>query len=165
MSGGWRRASFAAAVAAITATGGPASAAPATSPADEGARAEEIPGGYRGILDTRGPEPRDGEDELGIGAILLPLGILRAGTGVTAWWIGGPGCDDVAPDVGVEPSGCPGLRNYGIAGASLGGLMIVTGIVYLAVGARRRAEHRRWSGLARRLDSFQLSSEGVSIRF
>lgn len=161
------------ALCAALALSSPAEATPPNaesgSSSDQSEREEgpsEIPGGYRGVMDTRPPEPRDGREDLTIAGILIPLGALRGGAGAAAWWIGGPGCADVAPQVGVEESGCSGLRNYGIAGVALGGLMFTTGIVYLAIGLTRRERHQRWqSGIYSRRENFQVGPGFMSIRF
>lgn len=100
------------------------------------------PGGYWTFAEQheRLREPLDGDDELTIGSVLFSLGILRAGAGVlTTMMASNP---EQCPL--TEPRGCNGLRNYGWAGVAEGGLMIGTGITYLAIGATRRKRHRRW---------------------
>lgn len=130
----------------------PAETAPAESPPVESPPAEtvpvetprstEAPGGYWSLAEQheRSREPADGEDELTIGSVLFSLGFLRAGAGVLMAVM----ADD--PDLCplTEARGCSGLRNYGWAGVAEGGLMIGTGITYLAIGLSRRQRHHRW---------------------
>jgi hypothetical protein len=100
------------------------------------------PGGYWTLAEQheRSREPPDGEDELTIGSVLFSLGFLRAGAGVLTALM----ADDLELCPLTEPRGCSGLRNYGWAGVAEGGLMLGTGITYLAIGATRRQRHRRW---------------------
>jgi hypothetical protein len=100
------------------------------------------PGGYWTFAEQheRSREPLDGDDELTIGSVLFSLGILRAGAGVLTAMM----ANDTELCPLTEPRGCDGLRNYGWAGVAEGGLMIGTGITYLAIGATRRQRHRRW---------------------
>jgi hypothetical protein len=106
------------------------------------AQTSEAPGGYWTLAEQheRSRRPPDGEDELTIGSVLFSLGFLRAGAGVlTALMANDP---ELCPL--TEARSCSGLRNYGWAGVAEGGLMIGTGITYLAIGASRRQRHRRW---------------------
>ena len=121
--------------------GGPGEAQPEPSPTPS-----EAPGGYWSLSEQRerAREPLDGDDELTVGAILFSLGLLRAGAaGVAIWMASRP---DLCPASGSasDGSGCSGYRIYGYVGLGEGGLMVGTGIVYLAIGASRRAKHRRW---------------------
>ena len=100
------------------------------------------PGGYwtLGEARERQTEPPDGEDELTIGSVLLSLGLLRAGAaGVTIYLAR---TSRLCPVVEEQ---CGGLEIYGYVGLGEGGLMIGTGIVYLAIGATRRRRHREWA--------------------
>jgi hypothetical protein len=101
-----------------------------------------VPGGYWTFAEQheRSREPLDGDDELTIGSVLFSLGFLRAGAGVLTAMM----ANDTELCPLTEPRGCNGLRNYGWAGVAEGGLMIGTGITYLAIGASRRERHRRW---------------------
>ncbi len=100
------------------------------------------PGGYRTLAEAREyeVEPHDGDDELTIGSVLLSLGLIRAGAGVISVWMASN--PEQCPLTG--PGACSGLRNYGWVGVAEGGLMIGTGITYLAIGAVRRQRHQRW---------------------
>lgn len=103
---------------------------------------DEAPGGYWTLSEQRERvrEPLDGEEELTVGAILFSLGLLRAGAaGVTVWMAGQA---DLCP--ATDDAGCAAFRTYGFAGFGEAGLMVGTGLVYLAIGASRRSKHRRW---------------------
>ncbi|GEM_PF-3267955 len=127
----------------------------ANSPSTGGA-----PGGYWGLAERRPPEPKDGDEELIMGGVLLSLGVLRAGAGLTTFLAGRP--DHCKYDL----KSCENVRYYGYAGLGFGGLMLGTGIVFLILGQARRERHRRW-----KLDgSLAVLGEGgrsgsVSFRF
>ena len=108
---------------------------------DGGEPISEPPGGYWTVGEQRerAGEPPDGDDELTIGSVLFSLGLLRAAAGaVMVWTAGRP---DLCP---VAASSCRGYGLFGVAGIGEGGLMFGTGVVYLAIGASRRARYRRW---------------------
>ena len=117
-----------------------ATLAAAPQPSDQ--PSEIPPGGYwtLGEARDRQTEPPDGERALTIGSVLFPLGLLRAGAGGINVWMA------------TQPSRCPsnttaGCRTFaafGWYGVAEGGLMLVTGIVYLAIGGSQRAKHQRW---------------------
>ena len=119
---------------------------------------DEPPGGYWSLSERRerAREPLDGDDELTIGAILFSLGLLRAGAAGVAIWMGSPGGLCSAADEGD----CSGYQIYGFVGLGEAGLMVGTGIVYLAIGSSRRAKHRRWE----RGETVQLSPWFVPAR-
>ena len=115
---------------------------PSDKPASEHPSSADPPGGYWTFAEAREREgePRDGEDELTLGAVLFSLGALRAGAaGVTLWMAGNPQACPVD-----KPEQCNGMRLYGYAGFGEGGLMLTTGIVYLAIGATHRQRYQRW---------------------
>lgn len=103
----------------------------------------EAPGGYWSLGEQRDRqrEPKDGEEELTIGSVLLSLGLLRAGAGAVTIWMGDQPrfCDPADPT-----TDCGSLRTYGWVGVGEGGLMFTTGIVYLAIGAHHRRRHDAW---------------------
>lgn len=125
-------------VAASQAEGPSAAPNQAPNPAPE---YQTAPGGYRtlGEQREREGEPPDGDDELTIGSVLFSLGLLRVGAAVlTVWMAGRP---TTCPD--AEQS-CTSMQTYGWFGVGEGGLLVGTGIVYLAIGASRRGQHQRW---------------------
>lgn len=101
------------------------------------------PGGYWSLGEQRDrePEPKDGEEELTIGSVLLSLGLLRAGAGAVIVWMGDQPrfCDPEDPT-----ANCGSLRTFGYVGLGEGALMFTTGIVYLAIGAHHRRRHDAW---------------------
>lgn len=103
----------------------------------------EAPGGYWSLGEQRDrePEPKDGEEELTIGSVLLSLGLLRAGAGAVIVWMGDQPrfCDPNDPT-----ANCGSLRTFGFVGVGEGALMFTTGIVYLAIGAHHRGRHDAW---------------------
>jgi hypothetical protein len=101
------------------------------------------PGGYWTLADQHGrSEPPDGDDELTLGAVLLPLGAIRAGAaGLTLWMADNPEFCPIN-----TPERCNGMRIYGWVGIGEGILMSGTGLAYLIIGASRRAAHERWKG-------------------
>jgi hypothetical protein len=104
---------------------------------------EAPPGGYWSLGEQRerAREPLDGEFELTVGSVLFSLGLLRAGAGALSVWMAGR--PDLCPSSDTDGD-CSGLRIYGWVGVGEGALMFGTGIVYLAIGATRRARHQRW---------------------
>lgn len=100
------------------------------------------PGGYWGLNEKRDPEPKDGRTNQTVGAILLPLGLLRTGAGaINVYTASGDRCARI---FGLDPEGCSSLRAYGWWGVGFGGLMAITGAVFLGIGFKQKAEHDRW---------------------
>lgn len=100
------------------------------------------PGGYWSTSEQRQRrgEPRDGDDELTIGSVLLSLGALRTGAAaLTIWMARTPGRCPID-----DPAGCRPMEIYGWFGVGEGGLMVGTGLTYLIIGAVRQHRHRRW---------------------
>ena len=120
----------------------------------------EAPGGYWSVGEQheRARVPKDGDDELTIGSILLSLGLLRLGAaGLNIWMVTQPQfCPQDDPSVD-----CSGLRIYGWVGLGEGALMLGTGIVYLGLGAHHRRRYRAWkSGEPL---SLQLGASGATL--
>lgn len=117
----------------------------ALAPRPEGALPpQEAPGGYHAFGEIREQEPVDGHEKVVTGSILLPLGLLRTGMGVGMYFMASPQyCQQV---YGSQASAdtCRGLQIYGLVGVGMGGLMTVTGAVFLAWGLTQRARHHRW---------------------
>jgi hypothetical protein len=103
----------------------------------------EVPGGYYEFRETE-REPADGHEKVLTGSILLPLGVLRLGMGATMYVISSPDyCKRVYGPMTSE-STCNGLQTFGIVGIAMGGLMAITGAVFLGWGLKQRMQHRRW---------------------
>lgn len=119
------------------------------------------PGGYWDLGEKREPEPKDGQTNLTVGAILLPLGLLRSGAGaVNVYTTTGDRCARI---YGFDPEDCSSFRAYGWWGVGFGGLMAVTGAVFLGIGFKQRAEHNRWKrryGIALRTELTPMLGRG-----
>lgn len=103
----------------------------------------EAPGGYYTMYETE-REPPDGHEKVITGSILFPLGLLRLGMGATMYVISSPDyCRRVYGPTTSETT-CNGLQTFGIVGIAMGGLMAVTGAVFLGWGLKQRAQHRMW---------------------
>lgn len=103
----------------------------------------EAPGGYYEYRELE-REPDDGREKVITGSILFPLGLLRLGMGATMYVISSPDyCKRVYGPMTSE-STCNGLQTFGIVGIAMGGLMAVTGAVFLGWGLKQRARHERW---------------------
>lgn len=102
------------------------------------------PGGYWDLGERREPEPDDGQTNLTIGGILLGLGAVRTGSGAlgVALTTDLERCRDVYGNVPVNT--CRGLEIYGWVGVGAGGLMVVTGAVFLGLGAAAKQRHDAW---------------------
>ncbi|GEM_PF-4026640 len=100
------------------------------------------PGGYWTLGESREREtaPLDGEEALTIGAVLLGLGLVRAGGGAVSVWMGSN--PDACPSSTEE--GCKKFGNFGWFGVAEGGFMLVTGAVHLVIGGIRRRNYQRW---------------------
>jgi hypothetical protein len=127
-------------------------AALAVAPRPEGAAPPpETLGGYHTFGEVREREPVDGHEKVLTGTILLPLGGLRTGLGAAMFAMASPQyCQRVYGSQASDET-CRGLQIYGLVGVGFGGLMVVTGAVFLAWGMSQRARHRRWmreNGLA-----------------
>lgn len=160
-------------VASVSPTGAETAPLPTRLPTPELAwqPAAQPPGGYWQFGEKTEPEPPDGDEALTIGSVLLSLGALRAGTGGASVWMA------IEPDrcPAKDARGCEGLLIYGWSGVGLGALSVVTGIVYLGIGAAQRARHQRWQrGTSRaRLSPWWIASPssrtsaglGVQVRF
>lgn len=104
----------------------------------------DAPGGYRQFGEVTEREPKDGEDKVLTGTILLPLGALRAGLGVVSYVIASPNYCQRVYGPKTPESTCNGLQIYGFVGLGMGGLMVITGAVFLGWGLAQRARHHKW---------------------
>ena len=106
-----------------------------------------VVGGYWDMDRTRAPEPKDGHDDIVAGSVLVPIGLIAAGSAAATVWLSAPGhCAErwAALDAAPTVEQCKGLRNLGIARVSYGSLMAISGAVLLGIGLHRREKHRRW---------------------
>lgn len=106
-----------------------------------------VVGGYWDMDRTKGPEPKDGQDQIIAGSILVPLGLVSVSSSAATVWLSAPGaCVERWKSVGASPTAaqCKGLRTFGIIRVTYGSLMVISGAVLLAIGLQRREKHRRW---------------------
>lgn len=104
------------------------------------------PGGYRRMGEWREPQPKDGHTEIIIGGVIAPLGAIRTGLGIgQVVAASGENCTNIVVEgFGASEQDCATIRTLGWVGVGYGALMLATGIVLLALGLKRRAEHREW---------------------
>ncbi len=118
-------------------------APPATYDPDSGVP----PGGYWEPGEGREIKPADGEQQILIGAIMLPLGTLAVGSAAAMVWATVPDhCQRRMQSWGVTATAdqCQGLYVYNLIRLSYGSAAVVTGAVFLAIGLHRRKELERW---------------------
>jgi len=104
-------------------------------------------GGYGDQFDLRGRPPKDGEDEVLAGSIVLPLGILGAASSGVQLWLSMPGhCKERWGKLGNEPSDdqCKGVYAFSIVRVVHSSLMAAAGAVLLGIGLHRREKYKRW---------------------
>lgn len=101
-------------------------------------------GGYRSFGEVREREPVDGHEKVLTGSIVFPLGILRTAMGVGMYVMASPQYCTRIYGANASDQTCRGLQVYGLVGVGMGGLMTVTGAVFLAWGLSLRAQHQRW---------------------
>lgn len=114
-------------------------AAPPPPPSDF-----ESLGGYHAFGEVREREPVDGHEKVVTGSIVFPLGVLRTGFGVGMYVMASPQFCTRIYGPRTTDQACRGMQVYGIVGMAMGGLMTVTGAVFLAWGLTQRARHHRW---------------------
>jgi hypothetical protein len=105
------------------------------------------PGGYWAPGEAPVIAPPDGEDQILIGAIMLPLGVLAAGSAAPLVWATAPGhCPDRLDGWGINADAdqCRGLFIYNVIRVSYGTAAMVTGAVFLAIGLKRRRALAEW---------------------
>ncbi len=124
---------------------------PRVAPPDGGepqfVREGGIPGGYWDLDAARGREPPDGDEQIIVGSILLPIGLITASSAAGFIWLSQPGaCADRWAGLGASPTPqqCRGLYGLGWARVAYGSLAAVTGAALLGIGLVRREKHRRW---------------------
>lgn len=105
---------------------------------------EEAPGGYYELGELREREPDDGHEKVLTGTILFPLGILRLGMGATMYVISSPDYCKRVYGPNTSENTCNGLQMFGLVGVAMGGLMTITGAVFLGWGLSQRARYNRW---------------------
>jgi len=82
-----------------------------------------------------------------IGSIVAPLGGIATATGAGFAWMTVPEhCVErsAAAGIDVQRKRCGGLFTLNIVRASYGGLMLITGTVFLVLGVRERNRRREW---------------------
>lgn len=134
-------------------------------------------GGYWGPTDTKELPPPDGRRKILIGSIVGPLGAIAMATGAGFAWMTVPEhCVERGAAAGfeIQRKRCGGLFTLNIVRASYGGLMLITGTVFLVLGVRERNKRREWDRhhtadvgglrLGKRL-RLQPSADGVALRF
>lgn len=117
------------------------------------------PGGYWAPGEAPAVPPPDGEEQILIGAIMLPLGTLATASAATMVWATVPGhCQERMQNFGATPTRdqCKGLYIYNLIRISYGSAAMITGAVFLAIGLHRRRELKRWK--QRRFQSFRPTS-------
>lgn len=104
-------------------------------------------GGYGDQFDLRGRKPKDGEDEVLAGSIVLPLGLLGVASSGVQLWLSMPGhCQERWGKLGNEPTAdqCKGVYAFSIVRVVHSGLMAIAGGVLLGIGLHRRERYKRW---------------------
>ncbi|MGB1276756.1 MAG: hypothetical protein ACPG77_13490, partial [Nannocystaceae bacterium] len=120
-------------------------------------------GGYFNSPEDPERAPPDGERNLLIGTILLPLGSLQLAGGLLTAILGmQPRCGELFD---YSDSSCNGMVGYGATGASLGGLMAVTGAVFLGMGLSQRGKHQRWKRKRGQAARLRIGGAGLVLQF
>jgi len=104
-------------------------------------------GGYDDAFDLRGRPPRDGEDEVLAGSIVLPLGIIGAASSGVQLWLSMPGhCQSRWGSLGSTPTSqqCKGVYAFSIVRVVHSSLMAAAGAVLLGIGLHRRKKLKEW---------------------
>jgi hypothetical protein len=104
-------------------------------------------GGYGDAFDLRGRPPRDGEDEVLAGSIILPLGIIGAASSGVQLWLSMPGhCQSRWGKLGSTPTAeqCDGVYAFSIFRVVHSSLMAAAGAVILGIGLHRRKKFKEW---------------------
>jgi hypothetical protein len=104
----------------------------------------EVIGGYYEGSEVREREPDDGDHKVLIGSIMAPLGILRAAGAAAMLVTAQPDRCQKSYGSSATESTCSGLRIYSYLGLGIGGAMIATGAVFLALGLGQRRRHKEW---------------------
>lgn len=124
---------------------------PRVAPPDGGepafVREGGIPGGYWDLDAGKGREPPDGDEQIIVGSILVPIGLVTAGSAVAFVWLSTPGaCAErwAAAGASPTPQQCKGLYALGWFRVAYGSLAAITGAALLGIGLHRREQHRRW---------------------
>lgn len=128
-------------------------------------------GGYWAPGEAPSIAPPDGEEQILIGAITLPLGVLAASSASAMVWATVPGhCQPRLEAWGINANAdqCKGLFIYNVIRVSYGGAAVITGAVFLAIGLQRRKalkewKRRRFQGLRPTGLSFTPTRRGASL--
>ncbi len=117
------------------------------------------PGGYWAPGEAPVIEPPDGEEQILVGAIMLPLGVLATTSASVMVWATVPDhCPRRLQSWGFNANRdqCQGLWIYNLIRLSYGSAAAVTGAVFLGIGLQRRNAHAKWK--AKRFQSLQQRS-------
>ncbi|MBV1858932.1 MAG: hypothetical protein KUG77_11015 [Nannocystaceae bacterium] len=104
-------------------------------------------GGYWAPGEAPSIAPPDGEEQILIGAIMIPLGVLSAGSASPMVWATAPGhCPGRLEGWGINADAeqCKGLFIYNVIRLSYGAAAVITGGVFLAIGLQRRKALKEW---------------------
>lgn len=104
------------------------------------------PGGYWGP--GEGPErpPRDGDEELLVGALLTPLGVIQTVSSAVMLHLFEPSRCAARGALGqdLERDQCRSLFILNAVRTAYGAATLASGVVLLGVGLHRRERHREW---------------------
>ncbi len=120
-------------------------------------------GGYWAPGEAPSIAPPDGEEQILVGAIMLPLGVLAASSASAMVWATAPGhCPARLQGWGIDanPDQCKGLFIYNVIRVSYGGAAVITGAVFLAIGLQRRKALKDWR--RRRFQSFRPATLSIA---
>lgn len=128
-------------------------------------------GGYWAPGEAPSVAPPDGEEQILVGAIMIPLGVLSVGSASPMVWATAPGhCPSRLEGwgIGANPDQCRGLFIYNVIRASYGSAAVITGAVFLAIGLHRRKalkewKRRRFQGLRPTGLSFMPNRRGATL--
>ncbi|MGH1343505.1 MAG: hypothetical protein ACRBN8_18235 [Nannocystales bacterium] len=128
-------------------------------------------GGYWAPGEAPSVAPPDGEEQILIGAIMLPLGVLSTASASPMVWATAPGhCPDRLQAWGIDADAdqCKGLFIYNVIRVSYGAAAVITGAVFLTIGLQRRKalkewKRRRFQGLRPAGLSFKPNRRGASL--
>jgi len=106
------------------------------------------PGGYYRPGEVLERSPVDGQRNIVVGSILVPLGTLATVTSAVGIWMTAPEhCVERLGSAGAtieDPASCRGVFTFNVIRVTYGGLMLISGSVILAIGLVQRQRYRRW---------------------
>lgn len=104
------------------------------------------PGGYWGPGEGHERAPREGDDEVLVGALLAPLGFIQTVSSAVMLVLFEPDRCSTRGALGqdLERDACNSLFILNAIRTAYGAATLVTGVALLGVGLHRRARHREW---------------------